>query len=1146
MPDGDIMIEQRPGGPQPLPNGEAQLPTQQYYGEGNGLVTTRSLLAPLVEIQALPPERLKAQPKGEVVDIKKVGETIAALEKVDDHYEVAVFDGRGNMVEISVDPTSHEIAENADTNYIRTKAHSDGQRVSQIAAQKMQFSQPKAAQLEQAWYTKASRVFQGAYCHSDYGYISPYEVTSKPQFILPAGEWKMGSGSVSWGEESHDTFFFVSEGKGYALKLKPQLEKTGLTLTNPDYFNPDLRDLNGSLRLRRENTLFRLEDKEGKELVSYSGIEPVVDPADPNILYFINTGQVYRLDLSGVEDRTSRPVLERQIQIADPQELDFEPQGNFLIVRSGDQKLSIVDKETGDVVKGFEGVKGPFFVDQQGDIQYINDEGKLRELQTNFQAIPTGGSETALRKRKEELEQMQDRFANLELKKVERSRTGQVTEEDVARTLRESISRQVGEQITTATDPAVIEDVLDRLQGLKADPANQVYQEVIDEFVNQAREKLSGIRTVEFDGQLAAYQQALDEVKAVGDTIGLDEQFAKLLEVRQKIDVTDPQKRREIEQRLRTLQGKKDNLNNQYQGELVEAANQTLPQIEQLIKETGSSQELAYFSTSSQAQQFEMMLANIRDPQLRKELRDRYTAIRGEQRIKLEESSRQIAEQDRQRWAQVVEEAREDLASLREQVEQLSDTREIDRFGRNPLVTAWRAKLFSLPPELREIEEKRLEIILGARKKDMEHRRELGAVGEAGELRFGNATFAVYKEPPRIWQPKLNQRKGGFSEWADLTFEDTQGRVFRPDPEHEVLVSTNPDDERTKGIVERYRREADEYFKRLKRRVPEFDEHWRITDFHMAKLEEVAETLNLQLDNHRGILILQGEAGTGKNVLVDMLSNLSNREVVSILCNENSVKEDLTYEFYYDPEKGTYKLPSKLVEGIQTPGAIILFDEINALRPGIAKMMNSLFDYRRRIYLPEGGKEREIIVDPTVLFVGTMNPQNYGGVNRLSPEVKSRARVVDIDYPPFEEMRGGRTHYKSDEAEMLAAYMDTLGELKQQELKQCWDYVINRDTTNGADRILQGNPAIETDIRRVYDVIRVANRLRDMYSAYQIGDSNEPMDFPTSLREVTDIVMEMNHRQGVKPMIKRVIVPKIDDKRQKRLVEETVDAVLPS
>lgn len=1145
MPDGDDMIERRPMGPQPPPDGEGQPPIQQFYGEARSLTAPRSLLAQTVETQLLPEERFKSPIEGQVQEIKKIDEVVGVLSKVGDHYEALFFDGNGNLLRSHLDPSSRDIASQSGKSYIpvnRDTDHTD--KFNQLIG-KLGFNQPEVQDRIKTLWEKSAKTKISHNLGSEYGFmVEKSKVLSEDEFFIPTGKWDMeirvnpSTGKKGFVFHSGDAYFHFDPDKPSA--------KTPLTPQEFASLNDPTSQLQGGLTLNTEAHFFKINDSSGKEVASFSGSKPKVDPNDPSKLYFINTGRIYSLDLNGVVDRTSRPVPESQIRVEDPQEIDVDPNVNFIIIRSEGNKLAIVDKESGDVVREFEGVSGPIMVDQQGDILYVDSQNKLREIQTNFQAIPSGGTEVAQAKREEQLRQMQERFANLELNKVEKSKTGQVTEEDVARTLRESISRQVSEQITTATDPAVIEDVLDRLQGLKADPTNQAYGEVVDEFVTQAREKLSGIRTVEFDGQLTAYQQALDEVKAVGDTIGLDEQFAKLLELRQKIDVTDPQKRREIEQRLRTLQTKKDALNNQYQGELVEAANQTLPQIEQLIRETGSTQELAYFSTSTQVQQFEMMLSNIRDPQLRKELRERYTSIRGEQRTKLEESSNRLAEQDRQRWAQVVEEARDDLTSLREQVEQLSDTREIDRFGRNPLVTAWRAKLFALPPELREIEEKRLEIILGARKKDMEHRRELGAVGEAGELRFGNATFAVYKEPPRIWQPRLNPRKGGFSEWADLTFEDTQGRVFRPDPEHEVLVSTNPDDERSKRLIERHRGEADEYFKGLKRRVPEFDEHWRITDFHMAKLEEVAETLNLQLDNHRGILILQGEAGTGKNVLVDMLSNLSNREVVSILCNENSVKEDLTYEFYYDPEKGTYKLPSKLVEGIQTPGAIILFDEINALKPGIAKMMNSLFDYRRRIFLPEGGKEREIIVDPTVLFVGTMNPQNYGGVNRLSPEVKSRARVVDIDYPPFEEMRGGRTHYKSDEAEMLAAYMDTLGELKQQELKQCWDYVINRDTTNGADRILQGNPAIETDIRRVYDVIRVANRLRDMYSAYQIGDSNEPMDFPTSLREVTDIVMEMNHRQGVKPMIKRVIVPKIDDKRQKRLVEQTVDAVLPS
>ena len=58
------------------------------------------------------------------------------------------------------------------------------------------------------------------------------------------------------------------------------------------------------------------------------------------------------------------------------------------------------------------------------------------------------------------------------------------------------------------------------------------------------------------------------------------------------------------------------------------------------------------------------------------------------------------------------------------------------------------------------------------------------------------------------------------------------------------------------------------------------------------------------------------------------------------------------------------------------------------------------------------------------------------------------------------------------------------------------------------------------------------------------ADGNVRQVFVDRVAPVTDIVMEMNHRQGVKPMVKRVIIPKIDDRRQKRLVGDTIDVVL--
>lgn len=174
-----------------------------------------------------------------------------------------------------------------------------------------------------------------------------------------------------------------------------------------------------------------------------------------------------------------------------------------------------------------------------------------------------------------------------------------------------------------------------------------------------------------------------------------------------------------------------------------------------------------------------------------------------------------------------------------------------------------------------------------------------------------------------------------------------------------------------------------------------------------------------------------------------------------------------------------------------------------------------------------------------------MNPQDYAGVDRLAETILSRADIIAVDYPPFDEMRGGRTYYRSDEAEMLYSYVHVLEDLKQGEFKTAWDYVVNRDTTNGGDMLLQANPNLEKDIRRLYDSIRVANRLREMYRAYQVGESNEPMDFTTSLREMVNIALRMNHAQNVKDVARRVILPKIGDRRQRVMVDQTINAVLP-
>jgi len=64
-------------------------------------------------------------------------------------------------------------------------------------------------------------------------------------------------------------------------------------------------------------------------------------------------------------------------------------------------------------------------------------------------------------------------------------------------------------------------------------------------------------------------------------------------------------------------------------------------------------------------------------------------------------------------------------------------------------------------------------------------------------------------------------------------------------------------------------------------------------------------------------------------------------------------KEDITFLYEFDPKRGTRRVYASLVEALRTPGAVIFFDEINTLPTSLVKMLNPLFDYRRRLILPQ-------------------------------------------------------------------------------------------------------------------------------------------------------------------------------------------------
>lgn len=184
------------------------------------------------------------------------------------------------------------------------------------------------------------------------------------------------------------------------------------------------------------------------------------------------------------------------------------------------------------------------------------------------------------------------------------------------------------------------------------------------------------------------------------------------------------------------------------------------------------------------------------------------------------------------------------------------------------------------------------------------------------------------------------------------------------------------------------------------KKAPELNAKIVITPSVMDILHKIVHLAEYQLHTQDWFGILEWEAGVGKNVAIDIFAHYTGRPVFNFSCNEKTTKDDMTYLWLID-KNGTYKLNSEVVKAIETEWAILVLDEINSLRPEVAKLLNPLLDMRRRLYSPHNDTSKK--AKESVLIFGTMNPNThvYKWNNVLSAEISSRAFFQFIDYPSF-------------------------------------------------------------------------------------------------------------------------------------------------
>ena len=307
-----------------------------------------------------------------------------------------------------------------------------------------------------------------------------------------------------------------------------------------------------------------------------------------------------------------------------------------------------------------------------------------------------------------------------------------------------------------------------------------------------------------------------------------------------------------------------------------------------------------------------------------------------------------------------------------------------------------------------------------------------------------------------------------------------------------------------------------------RKNLPHIDNKTVITPTIQETLSKRGRILNQQLQYKQWIMIVESEAWTGKNFKCDLLWHLTNREVFDVSCNEYMEKEDLLFSPEIDSD-GTHRKPSKLIQWLQTPWAIIVLDEINTLKPWVSKLLNPLLDGRRYINDPQMGR---VYVHPSVLIVWLMNPRYYRGTKELPQEFVSRARMTNDKYSEM-----------SEEAYMISKYLEwPISKLSLDEFDNYRnEYIVKAQAPNDK-RIFNIFVALNK-------VVKVAKEIRAKYSKTMRGDANvwEELNYVFTTRDGNYTIQDFNYTADIQKSLEDIILMKISDPEQKDFAKKIIE-----
>lgn len=166
--------------------------------------------------------------------------------------------------------------------------------------------------------------------------------------------------------------------------------------------------------------------------------------------------------------------------------------------------------------------------------------------------------------------------------------------------------------------------------------------------------------------------------------------------------------------------------------------------------------------------------------------------------------------------------------------------------------------------------------------------------------------------------------------------------------------------------------------------------------------KDIYDTIHLILSaprSHRQPVLVEGETGTGKNFLLDLVGRKIGLDVVRCNLSLNTTAEDLWGQVRLRPSSfgttETYFETGPALDAAEN-GKMLLLDEVNAALPEVLFSLHALLEIgHSEIYVPQ--LKRTVVIHPNFRIAATQNPsEDYVGTREQNQAFVNRFTVLQM------------------------------------------------------------------------------------------------------------------------------------------------------